>query len=98
MEPHIQEATEALRAFLFDRVYFNPVAKSQESKSEALLIRLFDYYVSHPDKMPGLYYKNTEREPVERCVCDFLSGMTDRYAIETYRALYIPEVWRGINL
>ena len=98
MEPHIQEATEELRAFLFENVYFNPVAKSQESKSEQLLIRLFEHYVQHPDKMPELYYKNTEREPVERCVCDFLSGMTDRYAIETYRALHIPEVWRGLGV
>ena len=98
MEPHIQEATEELRAFLFENVYFNPVAKSQESKSEELLIRLFEHYVQHPEKMPELYYRNTERESVERCVCDFLSGMTDRYAIETYRALHIPEVWRGIGV
>lgn len=97
MEPHISEATAALRSFLFERVYLNPVAKAEEGKSEALLIRLFEYYVRYPEKMPELYYRNTENEPVERCVCDFLSGMTDRYAIETYRALFVPEVWRGIN-
>jgi dGTPase len=95
MEPHVADATAKLRAFLFERVYTNPVAKQEESKSRELLIRLFEYYVKHPDKMPTQYQANIEAEGVERCVCDFLSGMTDRYAIETYRSLYVPNVWRG---
>lgn len=97
MEPHVYEATMKLRKFLFENVYTNPVAKSQEDKSRALLIRLFDYYVGHPDAMPALYRGNVERDGVERCVCDFLAGMTDRYAIETYNQLYVPRVWRGIG-
>lgn len=95
MEPNIQEATDRLRTFLFERVYTNPVAKSEESKAEELLIRLFEYYVSAPDKMPKLYRENCERDGVERCACDFISGMTDRYAIEMYDELYVPKVWRG---
>ena len=98
MEPHVYEATMKLRAYLFENVYTNPVAKSQEIKSRALLIKLFDYYVSHPDKMPSLYRHLAETEPVERCVCDFLSGMTDRYAIETYNELNVPRVWRGLGM
>ena len=82
---------------MFERVYTNPVAKQEESKSRELLIRLFEYYVKHPEKMPTQYQANIESEGVERCVCDFLSGMTDRYAIETYRSLYVPNVWRGRN-
>jgi len=95
MEPEIREATDALREFLFERVYRNPVAKSEESKAQEMLMRLFEHYVRHPDAMPELYRRNTEIESVERCVCDFLSGMTDRYAIEVYSDLYIPKVWRG---
>ncbi len=97
MEPDIHEATLELRAFLFDRVYKNPVAKSQEIKSCALLIRLFEHYTDHPGALPDLYRLNIERDGVGRCVCDFLSGMTDRYAIETYNELYLPRVWRGIG-
>ena len=82
---------------MFENVYTNPVAKSQEDKSRALLMRLFEHYVAHPDAMPALYRRNMETESVERCVCDFLSGMTDRYAIETYNELYVPRVWRGIG-
>ena len=95
MIPEIGEAMDKLRDFLFESVYRNPIAKSQENKSKELLVRLFEYYVKNPEKMPDLYYRNTRDEPVERCVCDFISGMTDRYAIETYRELFIPEVWRG---
>ena len=62
------------------------------------IVKLFDYYVSHPDKMPSLYRHLAETEPVERCVCDFLSGMTDRYAIETYNELNVPRVWRGLGM
>ncbi len=97
MEPSVEEATMRLRDFLYESVYYNPIAKSQETKSQQLLVRLFGYFVKHPHKMPALYRDNTEREPVERCVCDFLSGMTDRYAIETFRELYVPEVWRGLS-
>ena len=95
MEPNVQEATDQLRAFLFDHVYRNPVAKSEESKAQEMLMRLFEHFVKHPDSMPELYRRNREIETVERCVCDFLSGMTDRYAIEVYSDLYIPKVWRG---
>lgn len=95
MEDNVQMAADSLRDFLFERVYRNPVAKSEESKAQEMLIRLFDHYVKHPEKMPSLYRNNCEIEPVERCVCDFLSGMTDRYAIEIYSGLYIPKVWKG---
>ena len=97
MREDVQEATDRLRAFLFENVYLNPVAKSQESKSKALLVRLFEYYVKNPGEMPRLYQSSIESEGIERCVCDFISGMTDRYAIEMYEALFVPRVWRGIN-
>lgn len=95
MEEEIQYATDRLREFLFKAVYRNPVAKSEEGKAQEMLIRLFEHFVKHPDGMPLLYRKNCEKEIVERCVCDFISGMSDRYAIEVYSDLYIPKVWRG---
>lgn len=94
----VGEATMALRKFLFENVYTNPLAKSEDKKAQELLARLFDYYVKHPDEMPELYYKNTKDESVERCVCDFVGGMTDRYAIDRYTELFIPQVWRGKQL
>ncbi len=94
----VGEATLKLRSFLFDTVYTNPLAKSEDNKAQELLASLFEYYVKNPDKMPELYYRNTKHEPVERCVCDYVASMTDRYAIEHYTDLFIPQVWKGKQL
>ena len=95
MTPDVQMATDKLRSFLFENVYLNPVAKSEENKAQEMLTQLFYYFAKHPQKMPELYYRNIENEGVERCVCDYISGMTDRYAIELYNDLFIPRMWRG---
>ena len=93
MEPEIAEATDRLRAFLFAHVYTDSVAKAEESRAKQMLGQLFEYFSKHPEQMPALYRSNIEEEGVGRCVCDFVSGMTDRYAIETYRKLFIPSGW-----
>ena len=80
---------------MFERVYRNPIAKGEESKAQDMLMYLFEYFVKHPDKMPDLYKKRLYIDSAERCACDFISGMTDRYAIEVYTDLCIPKVWRG---
>ncbi len=94
MTPEVEAATNALRDFLFQNVYFNPKAKSEETKAREMLARLYDYYVRYPEKMPEFYYNNTQSETVGRCVCDFIASMTDRYAIDLYKDLFIPNVWR----
>lgn len=94
MEKEIGEATDALRAFLFARVYRDNAAKDEEVKAKEMLAGLYDHFLARPEKLSGIYAKNLATEPVTRCVCDYLSGMTDRYAIELYREIFIPEVWR----
>ena len=94
MTSEIQQATDELRSFLFKNVYTNPVAKSEESKAKAMLIQLYEYYVKYPEKMPDVYKRYMDDEGIERCAADFVSGMTDRYAIETFKELFVPEVWR----
>lgn len=95
MTQEVGEAMDELRSFLFETVYLNPAAKGEENKAKDMLAFLFEYFVKHPDKMPELYVRNIEEESVERCVCDYISGMTDRYAIDLYSELFIPRVWRG---
>ena len=92
MSDRVGRATNDLRDFLFSHVYLNPIAKGEDAKAKELLIKLFEYYVKHPEKMPKGYLKNAEAEGVERCVCDFVSGMTDRYAVNLYQKL------KGISL
>ena len=95
MSEEMNKAMNDLRSFLFETVYLNPIAKSEETKAKALLASLFEYFVKHPEKMPKLYVRNLETDSVERCVCDYISGMTDTYAIDLYNELFIPRVWRG---
>lgn len=93
MTPDIMDATSRLRDFLFSNVYYNPKAKGEEVKAMAMLESLYEYFIHSPEKMPSLYRNNLETDPVERCVCDYISSMTDRYAIDLYRELFIPHVW-----
>ena len=78
-------------------MYRNPIAKGEEVKARSMLAELFDYYVMYPQKMPEFFYKRTEIESVKRCVCDYVSGMTDRYAIDVYKKIFIPGVWQKVN-
>ena len=95
MDSETEEAMLALRSFMFDNVYINSAAKTEEKKAQDLLLALFGYFSEHPEKMPPLYYGNIERDGVGRCVCDFVSGMTDRYAMDTYSEIFIPKMWEG---
>lgn len=97
MESEIKAATDELRAFLFDRVYYSPHVLAEEERAMGLIVRLFEYFVKHPDEMPRSYRELCEHEPVERIVADFISGMTDRHAIDTYEQLFIPNTWSGIK-
>ncbi len=94
MTEEIDAATNSLRDFLFENVYYNPRAKGEESKAKEMLIQLYEYFRKNPQKMPPLYYNMTEREGVDRCVADFISGMTDRYAIDIFKEIWIPGVWK----
>ena len=97
MEPRISEATIELRSFLFDAVYKNPVAKGEEGKAEELLGRLYEYFVSHPEKLPAEQKRWLDSEDTARVVCDYIAGMTDRYAVTLYRQIFLPKMWNEGN-
>jgi dGTPase len=88
-------ATSELHGFLYQNVYFNPAAKGEEGKAEAMLETLYNYFVGHPEKMPAEYMQIANTEGASRAAADYISGMTDRYAIHIYRQLFIPEPFRG---
>ncbi len=94
MEPEIWEATERLHDFLFERVYRNPDAKGEEGRASDMLEMLYAHYIDHPDELPAEYRGIVESEGTSRAVADHISGMTDRFAINTFKELFIPEVWK----
>lgn len=94
VEPYINGAMEELHDFLFENVYRNPVAKGEEGRASAMLEQLYGYFIGHPDELPSEFEEIKKTESVQRAVCDYISGMTDRYAINTFRELFIPEAWK----
>ena len=89
----IGAAMRELREFMFEAVYRNPVAKGEEGKAEEMLKRMFDAYRRDPDRLPPEFQDIRAREGVERAVCDYIAGMTDKFAVEMYGKLFIPMSW-----
>lgn len=91
-------ALKGLRGFMFENVYVNSVAKAEEGKAEYMIGQLYEYYVEHIEQLPSEYREmiNDKGESVERAVCDFIAGMTDRYAVMKYESLTIPRTWSVI--
>ena len=88
-----EKATENLRAFLFERVYNDRTFKEQEIKAERMLGALYDYFYKNADKLPEFYYGELESEGKDTVICDYISGMSDGYAVKTFTELFIPDKW-----
>ena len=93
LSPKVDEALRDLRAFRFERVYRNPVAKGEESKARAMLQRLYTYYFDHPEALPEDFHPQLSFEGMGRTVCDYIAGMTDKYAVDKYTELFVPTGW-----
>ncbi|WP_276929624.1 deoxyguanosinetriphosphate triphosphohydrolase [Herbinix luporum] len=95
MSPDIEKAMYSLREFMFNNVYLNKKAKSQEEQAERLLEQLFMYYTNHLEQLPQEYYIRIEKldEAPKQVVCDYIAGMTDRYAVAKFKELMIPSAW-----
>ncbi|MDP2168088.1 MAG: deoxyguanosinetriphosphate triphosphohydrolase [Thermodesulfovibrionales bacterium] len=81
-----------LRDFLYERVYENARAKQEFRKAKKILLDLYAYYLEHPEEV----FKDIpveQRPNKRRMVCDFIAGMTDRFALMTYERLFLPEQW-----
>lgn len=89
----VGEAMLALKNFMFDSVYTNPMAKGEEGKAQDMLRQLFEFYRKNPDELPDDFQNIREREGTDRAVCDYIAGMTDPFAMERFKALFIPKGW-----
>ena len=94
MQPEIAAAMDALRMFMFQRVYTNPVAKGEEVKAKDIIRRLFEHYSKNPDKLPADFIPQLDFDGMDRTVCDYIAGMTDKYAIYKFSEIFIPTAWQ----
>ncbi|MDO4633041.1 MAG: deoxyguanosinetriphosphate triphosphohydrolase [Eubacteriales bacterium] len=96
MSEEIEAAMQGIRRFMFENIYTHSAAKAEEGKAEHVIAELYNFYLNHPEKMPLEYLELTEQrnEPLSRAVCDFISGMTDQYAMARYYEIFVPKFWQ----
>ncbi len=88
------QAMQELRAFMFEHLYTNPAAKSEEIKTVGLIEWLFHFYMEHTELLPQYELDLlADGETKERIVCDYIAGMTDQYAITKFNEFFIPKSW-----
>lgn len=92
MDMEVHDAMMELRSYLFHHVY-DDCSQREEHKVDGLLAALYDYFLQHIEQLPEFYHKHIPDDGKWRVVCDYIAGMTDRFAIEQYTKLFIPRSW-----
>jgi len=98
MSPDIMAVTSELRAFLFDNVYHTSRVHKEFIKAMKIIRELYHYFMEEDIKLPNgnIWKEHTtygQETPRHRKVCDFISGMTDRYALDLYTDIFFPKPW-----
>lgn len=96
MSPLVQSAMDGLREFMFEKVYRDRWRATEENRCDHIMKELWAYYIAHPGEMPEEFLMIGYQAGSERSVCDFLSCMTDRYAVRLYQQLFIPASFPAI--
>lgn len=96
MSPEVEWALKGLRQFMFENVYQNPIAKSEEVKAINMITNLYEYYTNHLDELPQEYLQMMDEKGIgkEQIICDYIAGMTDTYAVKKFQEYFIPESWK----
>lgn len=94
MTPEIKMAHDELRSFMFEHVYTRSDAKTEEKKAKQVVERLYDYFKNHPEKLPEEYKRILKKSDCDRAVCDYISGMSDGYAVDLFCELFVPDFWK----
>ncbi|MBQ8808206.1 MAG: deoxyguanosinetriphosphate triphosphohydrolase [Clostridia bacterium] len=96
MSSEVEEAMMRLRNYMFDYVYVGSKAKEEEKKVSGIIKGIFEYYSENPGAMPLNMQEIAWKEGVERAVCDYIAGMSDRFAIYTFNSIYVPKSWEKL--
>ena len=96
MSEEVEAALMGLRKFMFENVYRNPLAKSEEEKAIKLVQNLYEYYSEHFEKLPERELQRAvlRGDGKEQIICDYIAGMTDNYAVKKFQEIFVPESWK----
>ncbi len=87
---HVRKLKKELEQFLTERVYRHHRVLRMAHKGRRIIKSLFEEFCRNPQILPDRYYQRTRKDGVERTVCDYMAGMTDRYAQDEYLRLFQP--------
>jgi dGTPase len=90
----VVEALVALREWLFENVYRVRTVHDDFVKASRVLRELFIYFVANEEELLAHGGRRYPGDPLEVSVADFIAGMTDRYALNLYRGLFLPQPWK----
>lgn len=94
MQTEIWKATNELRDFLFERVYKNETFVEEEMRADKMITALYEYFVKNPRALPEFYFNEIAKYGIDTAICDYISSMSDGYAISTFKGLFIPKTWK----
>lgn len=96
MSPGIEAAMHGLRRWMFENVYRGKAARAEEGRAQQLIVSLYQWYMEHPEQLPKEYLERMETrgEQLSRAVCDYIAGMTDVFAIERFKELFVPKSFK----
>ncbi|RNC29871.1 MAG: Deoxyguanosinetriphosphate triphosphohydrolase-like protein [Candidatus Dichloromethanomonas elyunquensis] len=86
----VRQAMDEFRSFMFEKVYLCNELREERSKGRLILEILFDYYRHHLDVLPPEYMEWAAGD-CERAITDYIAGLTDNYAISTFKHFFIPQ-------
>lgn len=93
MSDKVSAQFEALRNFMFDHVYTDSAAKQEENKAKHVIEELFEYYLKHIEELPKEFLAFLDSDGKERITADYVACMTDNYAVEEYKRIFVPKSW-----
>ncbi len=93
MDERTAQAYDALHKFMGVSVYTNPKCKSEETRAQDMIAYLYQYYILHIEALPAQYLNNAYKYGADTAVCDYIAGMTDGFAVQAFKDLFIPKSW-----
>lgn len=93
MEKDVGEATLELRSYLFENVYKHERFIAEEERAKRMLTALYEFYYEKPELMPEFYLSIVEKDGIDTAICDYVSGMSDTYAVKEFNRLFVPHKW-----
>lgn len=88
--PELARKNRELKRFLLENLYRHYKVERMRVKADRYLTQLFETYVKHPSLLPRKYLKRMESIGRERVICDYVAGMTDRFALDEFKRLFEP--------